>query len=174
MFSGVKGRHGKPITRTAQEYHQIVSTLINEIVNRGELLDVVHNYSDMSGVLDQVKITLDEHRKKLGEARQQAFDENKFDNVVRITNLMDVYERMLSEENWPEWKRIVNDVLRHNFKISLERKDANEVLAQFEGQEMEDVHETYEDTTDTVEEPDGVEEPANEFTSTISQERDSL
>lgn len=174
LFSGVKGRHGKPITRTAQEYHQIVSTLINEIVNRGELLDVVHNYSDMSGVLDQVKITLDEHRKKLGEARQQAFDENKFDNVVRITNLMDVYERMLSEENWPEWKRIVNDVLRHNFKISLERKDANEVLAQFEGQEMEDVHETYEDTTDTVEEPDGVEEPANEFTSTISQERDSL
>ena len=174
LFSGVKGRHGKPITRTAQEYHQVINTLINEIVNRGELLDVVHNYSDMSNVLDQVRVSLNDHYRTLNAARQQAFDENKFDNVVRITNLMDVYERMLSEENWPEWKRIVNDVLRHNFKISLERKDANEVLAQFEGQEMEDVHETYEDDTNTTDESDGVEEPANEFTSTISQERDSL
>ena len=176
LFAGVRGRHGKYLTKTAQEYHQIIGTIINEIVNRGELLDCVHNYSDMNDVLEQVRIGFSEHYDTLNGARLQAFSEGKIDDFVRISNLIDVYDRMLSEENWPEWKRIINDVLRRNFRINLERKDANEVLAQFEGQEMDDVHESYEDNTDTTEESDGIEEPDNhdEFANMISEHRDSL
>lgn len=176
LFAGVRGRHGKYLTKTAQEYHQIIGTIINEIVNRGELLDCVHNYSDMNDVLEQVRIGFSEHYDTLNSTRLQAFSEGKIDDFVRISNLIDVYDRMLSEENWPEWKRIVNDVLRRNFRINLERKDANEVLAQFEGQEMDDVHESYEDNTDTTEESDGIEEPDNhdEFANMISEHRDSL
>lgn len=176
LFSGIKGKHGKYLTKTAQEYHQIVGTLINEIVNDGNLLDCVHNYSDMGSVLEQVRKKLTDEYEGLNGSRMQAFNEDKIDAFVRISNLMDVYDRMLSDENWPEWKRIINDTLRRNFKINLERKDANEVLAQFEGQEVEESVDAHEDNTDTNFESDGHEEPDNrdEFAMSTSEHRDSL
>lgn len=177
-MSGITDSNGTIVARTITERNQILRTLLAKVVNNSKVLDTVHNYTDIDNALDSIKQELQNDYNGLTQRIMEAFENNDFDNVIRFNNLKSIYDTILTDESWKAWKKIVNDTLRRQFKISNQRKDPNQLLSTLEDNETEawidGVDQTTEDTEEQV--PDETPELTDEESVNLgfSEERDSL
>lgn len=155
-LSGIKSPNGTIIARTASERNQILRTILSKVVNDSKLLDTVHNYIDIDTVLDQVKTDLQQDNDGLEQRIVEATVSGDIDNIVRFLNLKSIYDTILNDAAWAEWKKIINNTLRRQFKISAERRDPNQVLEAQEDNETEEMYYTPDDGSEQVE--DGSEQ----------------
>lgn len=124
-YSGYK-MEGKTVAKTTQQFYSIVRELIARSLKYSNVMDTSTGVfvTDWKSVHDSILADISTFQ----DAVITSIAEDRYEDSVRYSNLVDVYQQI--EDNWNLYEKYLKNKIRREFKLeSSKNSDANEMIA---------------------------------------------